>query len=123
MLNDLLTNDAVLAELGRRLERQRLERNLTQDELAERAGIGRATLQRLERGESVQSTSFVKLLRALDLLEALDAALPQALERPIAQLERERLRKVRRRASPRGRGRKERTERAWSWAEEPEPDV
>ncbi len=121
MLDDLLTNDAVLRELGRRLERQRLQRNLTQDELAERAGIGRATLQRLERGESVQSTSIVKLLRALGLLEALDAALPQALERPIAQLERERLRKVRRRASPRGR--KERAEPGWRWGEEPEPDA
>jgi len=121
MLDDLLTNDAVLAEVGRRLERQRLQRNLTQDELAERAGIGRATLQRLERGESVQSTSIVKLLRALGLLEALDAALPQALERPIAQLERERRRKVRRRASPRGR--KEPAERVWRWGEGPEPDA
>jgi transcriptional regulator with XRE-family HTH domain len=119
MLNDLLTNDAVLAELGRRLERQRLSRNLTQDQLAEQAGIGRATVQRLERGQSVQTTSLIKLLRALGLLQSLDAALPEVLERPIAQLEDERRRRPRQRARARGRGRG-RAEGTWRWGDEPE---
>lgn len=33
---------AILAEIGRRLARVRVARNLTQDELAARAGVGRA---------------------------------------------------------------------------------
>ena len=49
-------------------ERHRLERNRTQAEMAVQAGIGRATVQRVERGESVQMTSMVKLLRTLGLL-------------------------------------------------------
>jgi transcriptional regulator with XRE-family HTH domain len=118
MLNELQTNDAVLAELGRRLERRRLARNLTQDQLAEQAGIGRATLQRLERGQSVQTTSMIKLLRALDLLQSLDAALPQSLERPIVQLEDERRRRPRQRA--RARGRANSTDGAWRWGDKPE---
>lgn len=120
MLNEFLTNDAVLAEIGRRLERQRLQRNLTQDQLAEQAGIGRATLQRLERGQSVQTTSLIKLLRALGLLRSLDVALPEGLERPIAQLEGERRRKPRQRARSRGRRYTKSTDRAWRWGEEPE---
>jgi transcriptional regulator with XRE-family HTH domain len=120
MLYELLTNDAVLAELGRRLERQRLSRNLTQDQMAEEAGIGRATLQRLERGQSVQTTSLIKLLRALELLQSLDVALPEVLERPIAQLEDERRRKPRQRARARGRGRAKSTEGPWRWGDEPE---
>lgn len=98
---DTLSDDVVLAELGRRLERHRVERNRTQAELADDAGIGRATLQRIERGESVQMTSLVKLLRALDLLDGLDAAVPAGVDLPIARLERERRRPSRRRASGR----------------------
>jgi transcriptional regulator with XRE-family HTH domain len=104
-IDEIMTDAAVLAELGSRLERHRLERNWTQAETAARAGVGQATVQRAERGESVQMTSMIKLLRALGLLAGLDAAVPESLALPIAQLEREQ-RRVRRRArrSRRGRG-------------------
>ena len=125
------TNAAVLAELGRRLERHRLERNWTQAELAADAGVGQATVQRAERGQSVQMTSMVKLLRALELLGGLDAAIPESIELPIAQLEREQReqRGNRRRASGRGRARTsdqsgqghpsvEPTDQTWTWGDE-----
>ena len=119
-LNDLMTDDVALAELGRRLERHRIERNRTQAEMADQAGIGRATLQRLERGESVQMTSMIKVLRALGLLTALDAAIPESIDLPIAQLEREQ-RKTRRRARASRRGPSvEPAEQPWRWGEEPE---
>lgn len=119
-LNDIPTDSAVLAELGRRLERQRLERNWTQAEMATQAGIGQATVQRAERGQSVQMTSMIKLLRALELLAALDLAVPESIELPIAQLERQR-RRTRRRASKR-RGRPaESRERPWRWGEDSGP--
>jgi transcriptional regulator with XRE-family HTH domain len=124
-ISDLTTDAAVLAELGRRLARHRLERNWTQAELAAQAGVGQATVQRAERGESVQMTSMIKLLRTLDLLRALDAAVPESLELPIARLEREQ-RKRRRRASGRGRGRRRPPTapggRAWTWGDEPGSD-
>jgi transcriptional regulator with XRE-family HTH domain len=119
---DQITTDAtVLAELGRRLERHRLERNWTQAALAAEAGIGQATVQRAERGESVQMTSMIKLLRALGLLGGLDVAIPESIDLPIAQLERDQ-RKRRRRASGRGRGRQSREsseEQPWRWGEGP----
>lgn len=119
-INDLKTDAAVLAELGRRLERSRLQQDMTQIETAEEAGIGRATLQRIERGESVQAISLVKLLRALGLLSALDLAIPEPLESPIAVLERQQ-RGVRRRASgSRGRNPAKPSGEAWSWGDEPE---
>jgi putative transcriptional regulator len=118
--DDQLTDDAVLAEIGRRIERQRVQRDLTQERLAYEAGIGRATLQRLERGEAVQTTSLVKLLRALELLGALEAAVPDAGQLPLADLERQR-RKVRRRVRARANGRSsEEEQRPWSWGEEPD---
>jgi transcriptional regulator with XRE-family HTH domain len=117
-IDDLITDAAVLAELGRRLARHRLERNWTQAELAALAGVGQATVQRAERGESVQMTSMIKLLRALDLLRGLDAAVPESIDLPIAQLEREQ-RKLRRRARRRAHGPAESGERPWRWGDEP----
>jgi len=116
-LTDLHTDAAVLAEVGRRIARHRLERNWTQADLAREAGIGQATVQRVEGGKSVQITSIVKLLRTLGLLEGLDAAIPESVRLPIAQLERER-RRTRQRArarhgtpqSPRGK--------PWTWGDE-----
>ena len=119
-IDELLTDDAVLAELGRRLERHRLGRNRTQAQMAQDAGIGRATLQRMERGEAVRSDSLIKLLRALGLLAALDVALPESVELPIAELERAQ-RRVRRRARGRRGGQpSEQAEPTWSWGDEPE---
>jgi transcriptional regulator with XRE-family HTH domain len=115
-IDDLLTDDAALAELGARLARQRVARNLTQADLADQAGVGRATLQRLERGESVQVLSLIKVLRVLDLLTALDAVVPESADLPIAQLERERRpqrRRAREAASPQPGA------PPWSWGDEP----
>ncbi len=116
-IDEIMTNDAVLAELGSRLERHRLERNWTQAETATQAGVGQATVQRAERGESVQMTSMIKLLRALGLLAGLDAAVPESLELPIAQLAREQ-RRVRRRARRTRRHAplaESTDEQQWSW--------
>ena len=116
---ELLTDDAVLAELGTRIARHRLERNLTQEDLAERAGVGRATLQRLEEGRSVQATSLIRVLRALGLLGGLDAAVPERVVMPISEVDRARTPRQRaRRSSPGSRDDGRRTER-WTWGDEP----
>ncbi len=112
-----MTDDAVLAELGQRLARHRLARNWTQADLAAEAGVGQATVQRAERGESVQMTSMIKLLRTLELLAGLDVSIPASIDLPIAQLEREQ-RRTRRRASARRQPRDEPDEPPWVWGDE-----
>jgi transcriptional regulator with XRE-family HTH domain len=105
-IDHLLTDEAVLTELGRRLGGLRLSRNISQAELAREAGVSRATIVRVENGESVQMSTMVKLWRALDLLPAIDVAVPERIDSPIAALERERLRRRgdRRRATGRRAG-------------------
>lgn len=92
-----LADDAVLEELGRRIGRLRLDRNLTQQQLADEAGVSRHTMLRLEGGESVTLGAWLRVLRALDLLDRLGAVVPEPLPSPLEQLEREGAR--RRRAS------------------------
>lgn len=78
-----LTDEAVLHELGARLERVRLARNLTQAELAAEAGVERKLVLRIEAGESVRVVSLVRVLRALGLLDAADQLVPEATPSPI----------------------------------------
>src|SRR5271155_5617973 len=123
-LDEIMTDAAVLAELGSRLERHRLERNWTQAELAAEAGVGQATVQRAERGQSVQMTSMIKLLRTLGLLGGLEVAIPESIDLPIAQLERQQ-RRIRRRARGSRGGRTaeptEPAEERWRWGNQPGP--
>jgi putative transcriptional regulator len=70
-------DQAVLAEIGERINRQRLNRNITQVDLARRAGVTRIVVQRLENGHGCNLESLVKVLRSLDLIDQLDSFLPR----------------------------------------------
>lgn len=91
-----LTDDAILSELGERLARNRLARNLTQQQLADEAGISVDTVRRLEGKRSITLTGLLRLLRALDQLDVLDLLMrADEMSSPIEQLERERARRRR----------------------------
>ncbi|MFD0074237.1 helix-turn-helix domain-containing protein [Streptomyces sp. NPDC127166] len=54
--------------LGLRVRDARLYADLTQEELAERAGIDRSTLQRIERGQNdAKFSHLLRVARALNL--------------------------------------------------------
>ena len=109
------SDGAVLEELGRRLEAIRLNRNQTQAQLARQAGVSKRTIERLESGAvAVQLSGFVRVCRALDLLDRLDAFVPEPLVSPIALLK---LRgRSRRRAS--GKPAPGPAPKAWTWGDE-----
>ena len=73
------TSDAaVLEELGRRLARVRLAKNLTQAQLAEKADVAKRTVERLESGSvAPQLAGFVRICRALDLVERFEHLVPE----------------------------------------------
>ncbi|MGD8380034.1 MAG: helix-turn-helix transcriptional regulator [Gammaproteobacteria bacterium] len=83
-----LSDDAVLAELGERLAHRRIQVGLTQVALARQAGVSRSTVERLERGGSVQLTSLIRILRQLRLLHVLDGLVPQSVPGPMELLTR-----------------------------------
>jgi len=85
-ITEYLADEAVLSELGARLRRTRLERNLTQRELASEAGVERKVLQRIEAGEPVTLTGFIRVLRALGLIDALNHLVPEPTPSPIELL-------------------------------------
>lgn len=110
------TDEAVLEELGRRLARTRLERNLTQAQLAHEAGLAPLTVLRLERGEAVRLPSLVRVLRVLGLLEALDRLIPEPTPSPIELVKLQGRR--RQRASGAHATPRKASEGAWRWGDE-----
>jgi transcriptional regulator with XRE-family HTH domain len=97
---DILTDAAVLEELGSRLAAARLKRNLTQVTLAREAGISRNTVDRLERGVSVDLKLLVRVLRALSLLDPFLAGIPADQPSPMALLRAQGHKRQRARGTP-----------------------
>jgi transcriptional regulator with XRE-family HTH domain len=82
-----MADDVTLRELGERLARARLERNLTQGALANQAGVSKRTVERLESGEvATKLSGFLRVCRVLGLMERFNALIPEPVPSPIAQL-------------------------------------
>ena len=109
---DQRTDEAILADLGARLTSARLSRDMTQAQLAQDAGVSKRTVERVEAGQSAQLTSFIRILRSLDLLGGLELLLPPATPGPMDLLKRAGKRP--RRATGKGGA----VEDAWTWGDE-----
>ena len=96
-ISNTQSDESVLRDIGARLARQRLERNLTQAEIAREAGLAPRTVTRIEAGGTATVASLVRILRALGVLESLNQFLPEPGPSPIEELARRG--KQRRRAS------------------------
>ena len=101
------------AELGRRLAKLRLARNVTQRMLAHEAGIGLRTLRRLEAVQPTSLDTFLRVVIALDLGEGLLTAVPSYDIRPIQRVENRG--RERRRARPKARSPRN---DPWTWGKE-----
>jgi DNA-binding XRE family transcriptional regulator len=80
---EAMSEKAVLEELGRRIQAQRLNVNLAQAEVARKAGVSRRALQNLESGRVCTLSLLIRVLRAMDKLSQLDAFLPEPGLSPI----------------------------------------
>ena len=79
----LKSDRQILQTIGERLKEQRLAMNKSQEEMAEWSGISPASVRRIENGIAVNFAYFIKMLRALDMLEGLEFLLPPLPISPI----------------------------------------
>jgi len=80
-----MTNKAIAAELGERIEQLRLEQNLTQQQLADEIGLSRVSYRNLVKG-SGKFENIIAVLRALDQLDQLENFIPEVGYSPMQQL-------------------------------------
>ncbi len=109
-----LSDEAVLKELGGRLAGARIEHNLTQAALAEKAGVSKRTVERLESGEvATQLSGFLRVCRSLGLLERFETLLPEPVPGPMAQLKQA----GRKRQRATGKKTAQDKTKKWTWGE------
>ena len=113
-IHDSLSDVVVLKEIGNRISHYRLNQDKTQATLAEEAGVSLRTVVRVEHGDSVQASNLIRILRALQLLENIDALIPAPAISPIQQLKMQG--KMRQRASSKSTGSK--NDSPWSWGDD-----
>ncbi len=82
---ETMADQAIAAEIGRRIEQMRLERNLTQQQLADAVGLSRVSYGKLESGQA-KLTNVIDVLRALDQLALVENFIPETTFSPIEQL-------------------------------------
>ena len=112
-LSGRLTARDLISEIGNRLARLRLARNVTQEALAHEAGIALRTLRRLEAGQSCTLDSFLRVAVALGLEDGIADALPSGDIRPIERVDARGAERQRARPAN-GRARV----MPWSWGDE-----
>jgi len=115
-IDENLTDEALLKLIGQRVAHLRLSKNLTQQQVADEAGLGLRTVQRLELGAAAtQLSGFVRVCRALGLVDRFDALIPEITASPVAQL------KLQGHKRQRATGRKAATAtpKKWTWGDAP----
>ena len=111
-----MSDAAVLQEMGERITQYRLNKNMTQSALAKEVGVSPLTIHRVERGNSTQLSTLIRILRALKLLENLEALIPQPAISPIQQVKMQG-KKRKRASSP---SEKTKPDAPWSWGDNAE---
>ena len=76
VLHGTENNETILKEMGRRIADVRIAISLTQEELAARAGVSLRTIERIEKGNSVNVDKILNVLRAVQCLSALEVLVP-----------------------------------------------
>jgi transcriptional regulator with XRE-family HTH domain len=92
-----LSDPGILREIGKLIRLIRLKRNVTQEQLAERAGLDRTTIVQLEKGRSATLLTLIQILRVLEKLELLNGLEEEAEVSPLEVAKQ--MEKTRKRAS------------------------
>ena len=85
MTFESMTEQAIAAEIGRRIEQMRLEKNLTQQQIADEVGLSRVSYRKLVAG-SGKFENFIAVLRVLGRLDLVEQFVPEVTFSPMEQL-------------------------------------
>ena len=105
-----MTSDEIIHEIGHRIAAHRLNLNMTQKELSDRAGVSLRTLIRLEDGEgNLGISALTKVLSVLNLVDRFESLFPKV--EMSAQM-------IINGEVPRKRSRKSVKHKIWKWGDE-----
>jgi len=111
----IASTELIVRDLGESLASIRLSQNISQKNLAEKAGINRRTLSRLENGQGATLDTLVRVLRGLSLEDHLAALLPDSGIQPVQRLA------VKKQERKRASATVKEQAKPWSWDENETP--
>ena len=77
------SNHRIEEEIGKRIQKVRLLQNLTQKDLAQKAGLSRGAVSKIERGQGATLSSMIEIMRVLRLLDSFEQVFPTAQLSPL----------------------------------------
>ena len=86
-MNDKKSYQEYIKELGQKIKTYRISKDMSQQDLAEKTGVSKRSISRMEQGESVQVDNMFKILLALDLGDNIELLVPDQTKRPSFYLE------------------------------------
>jgi len=78
-----MSDRAILSQLGAQLKQMRLNKNITQLQMSQIAGVSRSAISAMENNGNGSMISFIQVLRALEKLEILNHFITEAPVSPI----------------------------------------
>ena len=120
-IDRLTPTPAMLRELGERLAHIRKQQGFSQTDLAAAAGVGVATLRRIEDGKDGKLGSWLRLLLSLQMEGAIEQLLPADFRSPMAEVKGRRKRtkqRTKQRASVDDRSSDARTGNGFVWGDQ-----
>ena len=86
-IENSLSDDALYAEIGDRVRFARIQSRIKQADFADRCGISRSALIKLEKGDGgTRLSTFLAVIRQLGALHSFDVFLPERQISPEMQL-------------------------------------
>lgn len=123
-LTEFHTDEQILQELGTRLKTERIRQKMTQETFAKNCGVAKSTVERFEKGESVQLVNLLKMLRTLHQLSGVELLLSASERSPMEYLytkknkEPERYREVQEKTPKYGNSSKAKDTENFIWGED-----
>ena len=79
--------EEIIKELGKKIKTYRIMKEMSQQELADKTGVSKRSISRLEQVETVNTDSLFKILLALGLGDNIEQLVPNQTKRPSYYLE------------------------------------
>ncbi len=82
-LTDITPDDAIIREIGLRVRANRIASDLTQQQLAQRAGVSPRTIANVEGGQGGSLQNLIRIMRALGLASRFEVLVPEQDTHPL----------------------------------------
>lgn len=109
----ILTDAAILRNIGSAIRRNRIDKQITQEQLANSANVAVSSIRNIEQGKNISLNTLLPILRTLHMLDSLRPLLKTREQSPIQLAAQMGKQKEKQRAVPRNSKHKQNRRSEW----------